>query len=248
MKRIALLLLLAATPAFAADAPVVQGDSPDALVATGRALDQYANQVNNDAEQACYRGKGPHTPQCMVGYANKMNAKYGAGAFEYIPTLIIIRYTGTHFQQVIDKYPNSPAAAEAAYYILEKNLIGNPDDVLKRVQDYIAKYNGPYNLKARLLYARLNEDLWWIHRKWAWMLYNGSLSEDELVIRGEKYRQAALKAYQELIKKDGGKPDGKIAKQEYNMLKNNQDDGKLYGIVSDAQTSGEAGFQRKRDK
>lgn len=239
------LLIMLATPAFAADVPTVQGDSPEALVTLGRALDQYAEQVNNDAEQACYRGKGSHTPQCMHAYAEKMNAKYGAGAFQFIPTLIIIRYTGTHYQQVLDKAPNSPAAAEAAYYILEKNLIGNPDDVLKRVQDYIAKYKGSYNLKARLLYARLNEDLWWIHRKWAWMLYNGSLSEDELVVRGEKYRQAAIKAYEELIKKDGGSPEGKIAKQELAMAKNNQDDGKLYGIVSDAQTSGEAGFQRK---
>ncbi len=249
MKRLVLLLLVMAAPAFAADAPAaLQGDSPDALVALGRSLDQYANQVNEDAEQACYRGGGSHTPQCMVNYAEKMNAKYGAGAFQFIPTQIIIRYTGTHYQQVLDKYPNSPAAAEAAYYILEKNLIGNPDEVLGRVQAYIAKYKGPYNLKARLLYARLNQDLWWIHRKWAWMLYNGSVSEDELVVRGEKYRQAALKAYEELIKKDGKTPDGKIAKQEYDMVKNNQDDGKLYGIVSDAQTSGDAGVQRKRDK
>lgn len=224
------------------------GDSPDALVWLGRSLDKYAEQVNNDAEQACYRGKGPHTPQCMVGYANKMNALYGAGAFQYIPTQIIIRYTGTHFQKVIDTYPSSPVAAEAAYYELEKNLIGNPDDVLKRVQDYIAKYKGPYNLKARLLHARLNEDIWWIHHKWSWMLYNGSLSQDELVIRGEKYRQAALKAYEDLIKKEGHTPEGKLAKQEYDLLKNNQDDGKLYGIVSDAMTSGEAGVQRKKGK
>lgn len=232
----------------AADYFVGLGSSPEALVWAGRSLDKYAEQVNNDAEQACYRGKGSHTPQCMVGYANKMNALYGAGAFQFIPTQIIIRYTGTHYQQVIDKYSSSPEAAEAAYYVLEKNLIGNPDDVLKRVQDYLAKYKGPYNLKARLLNARLNEDLWWIHRKWSWMLYNGSLAEDELVVRGEKYRQAAIKAYEDLIKKDDGSPEGKIAKQELAMLKNNQDDGKLYGIVSDAQTSGEAGFQRKGNK
>lgn len=249
MKRILVAaLVLMSLPALAADAPTVQGDSPKDLITLGRALDQYAEQVNNDAEQACYRGKGPHTPQCMHAYAEKMNAKYGAGAFVFIPTQIIIRYTGIQYQKVIDKAPNSPEAAEAAYYLLEKNLIGNPDEVLNRVQDYIAKYKGPYNLKARLLYARLNEDLWWIHRKWAWMLYNGSLSEDELVIRGEKYRQAAIKAYEELIKKDGRTPEGKVAKQELAMVKSLQDDGKLYGIVSDAMTSGEAGFQRKRDK
>lgn len=245
MNFIALALLMMTAPAFAADAPTVQGDSPEALVTLGRALDQYAEQVNNDAEQACYRGKGSHTPQCMHAYAEKMNAKYGAGAFQFIPTQIIIRYTGTHYQQVLDKAPNSPAAAEAAYYLLEKNLIGNPDDVLKHVQDYIAKYKGSYNLKARLLYARLNEDIWWIHRKWSWMLYNGSISEDELVVRGEKYRQAAIRAYEDLIKKSGGSAEGKIAKQELAMAKSNQDDGKLYGIVSDAQTSGGAGFQRK---
>ncbi len=227
----------------------VSAETPEELLAQGRQLDQYANQVNNDAEQACYRGKGPHTPQCMANYAEKMNAKYGARAFQFIPTQIIIRYTGTHYQQVLDNYPNSPAAAEAAYHFLEKNLIGNPDEVLKRVQDYMAKYSkGPWNLKARLLVARLNEDIWWIHRKWSWMLYNGSVSEDELVVRGEKYRQAAVKAYEELIKKSGGSPEGKIAKQELTSVKNNQDDGKLYGIVSDAITSGEAGFQRKSDR
>ena len=248
MKRIVLLLLLVATPALAADAPIAQGDSPKDLITLGRALDQYSEQVNNDAEQACYRGKGPRTPKCMADYANKMNTKYGAGAFQFIPTQIIIRYTGTHYQQIIDSYPNSPEAAEAAYYLLEKNLIGTPDEVLGRVQNYINKYKGPYNLKARLLYARLNEDLWWIHRKWAWMLYNGSVSEDELIVRGEKYRQAAIKAYEALIKKDGGTPEGKIAKQELAQAKALQDDGKLYGIVSDAITSGEAGVQRKRDK
>lgn len=247
MKRIAILLLLLTTPAFAIDAPTVQGDSPKDLIALGRALDQYAEQVNNDAEQACYRGKGSHTPQCMANYANKMNAKYGAGAFQFIPIQIIIRYTGTHYQQVLNQYPNGPQAAEAAYYLLEKNLIGTPDDVLKNVQDYIAKYSGPYNVKARLLYARLNEDIWWIHRKWAWMLYNGALSEDELIVRGEKYRQAAIKAYEDLIKKAGGSPEGKIAKQELATVKSLQDDGKLYGIVSDAQTSGDAGFQQKRN-
>lgn len=232
-----LLLFLMASTAYA--------ETAEELVAQGRKMDQYANQVNNDAEQACYRGKGSHTPQCMVNYANKMNALYGAGAFEFIPTQIIIRYTGTHYQQVLDKYSSSPQAAEAAYYLLEKKLIGSPDEVLGRVRDYIAKYKGPYTLKARLLFARLNEDLWWIHRKWSWMLYNGSVAEDELIVRGEKYRQAAVKAYEELIKKDGGSAEGKIAKQELAAVKNNQDDGKLYGIVSDAQTSGEAGVQRK---
>jgi hypothetical protein len=241
-------ILFCASLALAVDAPVVQGDSPKDLITLGRALDHYAEQVNNDAEQTCYRGKGPRTPQCMTNYANKMNAKYGAGAFVFIPTQIIIRYTGTQYQQVIDKAPNSPEAAEAAYYLLEKNLIGNPDEVLKRVQDYIAQYKGAFNLKARLLYARLNEDLWWIHRKWAWMLYNGSVSEDELIVRGEKYRQAAIKAYEDLIKKAGGSPEGKIAKQELAAVKNLQDDGRLYGIVSDAVTSGDAGVQRKRDQ
>lgn len=249
MKYITLFLLfLVATPVLAADAPTVQGDSPKDLIVLGRSLDHYSEQVNNDAEQACYRGKGPRTPKCMADYANKMNVKYGAGAFVFIPTQIIIRYTGTQYQQVIDKAPNSPEAAEAAYYLLEKNLIGTPDEVLGRVQDYINKYKGPYNLKARLLYARLNEDLWWIHRKWAWMLYNGSVSEDELIVRGEKYRQAAIRAYEALIKKDGGTPEGKIAKQELAQVKSLQDDGKLYGIVSDAMTSGDAGVQRKRDK
>lgn len=241
MSRVAaLFLVLMASAAHA--------ETAEDLLAQGRKLDQYAEQVNNDAEQACYRGRGSHTPQCMVNYTQKINATYGAGSFQFVPTQIIIRYTGTHYQQVLDKYPNSPQAAEAAYYLLEKNLIGNPDEVLGRVQNYITTYKGPFNLKAQLLYARLNEDLWWIHRKWSWMLYNGSLSEDELVIRGEKYRQAAIRAYEALIKKSGGSPEGKLAKQELAAAKALQDDGRLYGIVSDAQTSGEAGVQRKRDK
>ncbi len=230
-RAIVLFLLLLAAPAAA--------ESPEELLAQGRKMDQYAEQVNNDAEQACYRGRGPRTPQCLADYAKKMNAQHGAGAFEFIPTQIIIRYTGSHYRQVLEQYPNSPLAAEAAYFLLEKNLLGTPDEVLKRVQDYIAQYpKGPWNLRARLLYARLNEDIWWIHRKWAWMLYNGSISEDELVVRGEKYRQAAIKAYQDLIKKSGRSPEGKIAKQEYEALKNYQDDGVMYGIVSDAVTSG----------
>lgn len=233
------LLLMAAT---------AHAETAEELVAQGRMLDQYAEQVNNDAEQACYRGRGPRTPQCMANYASKMNARFGTGAFEFFPTQIIIRYMGTHYQQVLDRYPDSPVVAEAAYALLEKNLIGTPDEVLKRVQDYISRYpKGPWNLKARLLFARLNEDIWWIHRKWSWLLYNSTLSEDELIVRGEKYRQAALKAYQEFIKKAGRSPEGRQAKTEYEALQNNQDDGILYGIVSDAVTSGEAGFGRKKE-
>ncbi|PIR21269.1 MAG: hypothetical protein COV45_00555 [Deltaproteobacteria bacterium CG11_big_fil_rev_8_21_14_0_20_47_16] len=222
---------------------------PEALLWLGRSLDKYAEQVNNDAEQECYRKKGsPKTPACMGQYAEKMNAHYGAGAFQFFPTQIIIRYMGTHYQQVATDYPKSDAAAEAAYFQLEKNLLGAPEDVLGRVQDYINKYKGEWNLKARLLYARLNEDIWWIHRKWAWMLYNGSVAEDELIVRGEKYRKAAITAYEELIKKAGSSDVGKTARTELANVKNNVDDGILYGIVSDAVTSGDVGFQRKRDK
>lgn len=270
MKHAALALLLISSVSFAKDkVDLVPGqalynqgqyqqaadyfvgkDGPEALLWLGRSLDKYAEQVNNDAEQECYRKKGsPKTPACLGQYAERMNAKYGAGAFQFFPTQIIIRYMGTHYQQVANDYPKSDAAAEAAYYELEKNLLGAPEDVLGRVQAYISKYSkGEWNLRARLLYARLNEDIWWIHRKWAWMLYNGSVAEDELIVRGEKYRKAAIQAYEELIKKAGGSDVGKAARAELAKVKNNEDDGVLYGIVSDAVTSGEAGFQRKQDK
>lgn len=211
-------------------------NDPEALLLYGKALDKMTEGINTDAEKKCYRSAGaPHTPKCMYDYASRLNSKYGPGTFEYVHAIITIKYTGVQFKELLSKFPNSDAAAEAAYFELTKNLIGPPEEVIPRIEDYLKKYKkGKWHNSALLLLARINEDIWYIHKEWSWMLYGNTLSEDQLIIKGEPYRKEAMR----LFKKVRGGEEGKAAKRELQLLKNNQTDGKIYGIVNESSIEG----------
>lgn len=204
-----------------------------ALLLLGQALERNLDAFNTDAEMKCFR-RGRGGARCMDQYAASLNAKYGVGAFAYAPEIVVLRYTGSHYRDVLDGWAGTDFAAEASFRLLEKNVIGKPDDVLQGVRAFLDRNpGGEWSRRGRLLWARLHQDIWWIHRNWAWLLYNWNYSEDELVIRGEKFRKEALRAYEELVKKNGRTEEGKAAKRELELLKQNKDDGVLYGIVNE---------------
>lgn len=194
----------------------------------GRCLEGMTEKINTDAEMKCYRSpKAPKHFSCMKKYAENMNKKYGAGSFEYVHNIVTIRYSGMHYSGA----KNGNITSEAAYYELTKNLIGKPALVLENIDKYIEKYGkGVWRKRALLLKARINEDIWWIHKNWSWLLYDGRISEEDLLIQGEAYRQEAIK----LFKKVRGGAEGKMAKKELKLLKKSESDGKFYGIINES--------------
>jgi len=214
------------------------------LLCLAKSLEKMSDQINTTAERKCFRSKGGGGGECMKKYAESLNEIYGPGSFEYAEHLVFIRYTGAHYKKIEEGFPKSDEAAEAAYMNLTKNLVGHPDAVLPRITLFLKKYpDGEWHRKSLLLWARINEDIWWIHRKWSWVLYNWTLSEEELIVKAEPYRQEALKTFEQMIKKHSNTDEGKAAKMEYELLKKYQDDGRLYGIINEASVEGVKAFR-----
>lgn len=211
------------------------GDA-EAILLYGKCLDKMTEQINTDAERKCYRSGGAtHSPRCMSDYAAGLNVKYGENSYEYVHDIITIKYTGKHFGEVASKFPKSEAALEAAYHELSKHLIGAPSEVISEIEGYLKKYpKGLWHKRALLLLARINEDIWYVHKKWSWMLYGKTLSEDELIIKAEPYRQEAIK----LFKQVKGGEEGKEAAKELKLLLDNKTDGKIYGIINESTIEG----------
>lgn len=209
--------------------------TPEALALCGRILDTLSDSLTGQAEKSCYWGKGgSRSPECMEQFVRQFNARFGEGAFAYEHTVVSILYTGLHYRMLASRFPQSSYAGEANFYLLLKGLVGHPDAVLPRVKAYLEKYpRGEWHRRGLLLWARVNEDIWHVHRKWSWMLYNGQLSQDELIIRAEPYRQEALKTHEKLMKEPGSS-EGAAAAREHATLKAQQEDGNTYSIVSDA--------------
>lgn len=219
---------------------------PEALVGLGISLEMLSDIINTQAEKECFRsGKSSQGTQCMKAYANKLNTAYGAGSFEYLEQMVIIRYTGSHFKKVVDEFGNSEYAPGAAYKSLTKNLTGHMDVVLPRIKEFLSKYNnGEWHRRGLLLWARINEDIWWIHRKWSWLLYNWQISSEELIVKAEPYRQEALRTFEDIIKKYGNTEEGRAARKERDLLKDYKDDGKIYGIINESVTEGAEGIKK----
>jgi len=209
--------------------------TPEALLLLGRSLDRLQDLFSERAEKTCYWAKGGGgSPACMQSEASRLNATYGAGSFKFVTDIAYIPYTGTHYQEVVSKFPKSSQAAEAEFHLLLKNLVGHPDVVLPKVKDYLNRHSGgEMNRKALLLWARVNEDVWYIHRDWSWVLYNERVSPEDLIVRAEPYRQEALKTFEKIMNKYSGTFEGDAAKREYNLLKGTQNDGETYSILAD---------------
>lgn len=208
--------------------------SPEALLLLGKSLDRLQDVFSERVEKACYWGKSGGTPACAQAQAEKFNAIYGAGAFRFVTDIAYVPYTGIHYKQLLDKFPNSKEAPEAEFQLLLKNLVGHPDVVLPRVKAYLDKHpSGEANCRGLLLWARVNEDIWYVHRSWSWVLYNEAFAPDELVVKAEPYRQEALKTFQKVLGKCKGTFEAQAAQREYDLLNANQDDGETYSILQD---------------
>ncbi|PIU57925.1 MAG: hypothetical protein COS89_03040 [Deltaproteobacteria bacterium CG07_land_8_20_14_0_80_38_7] len=214
---------------------LVNKNTPEALLLLGQTLDRLADLFSERAEMTCYWGKGTNqTPACMQTQAEKLNAIYGKGSFKAISDIAYIPYTGTHYQKIIKKFPKSDEASEAAFQLLLKDLVGHPDVVLPKIKKFISKHpNGAAFRRGLLLWARVNQDIWYIHREWSWVIYNDTISPDDLLIKAEPYRQEAIKAYEKLAAYSGTF-EAKAAREELKLLKANRYDNEVYSILADS--------------
>lgn len=209
-------------------------EKAEALTKVGQCLEKLSDGYSTDAEQRCY-WKSRAGTACMENYVRQLNAEWGEGAFEYVANLNIIKYAGSHYRQISAGSSDTDVVCEADYNTLTKNLLGQPDEVLSRVDAFMQKYpDGSCYRKGLLLKARLNEDLWYIHLKWSFVLYNWRLSDEELIVRSEKYRIEAVRLFEELVSKFGRTPEGKIAGKELKLAKQHKTDGRLYGIINES--------------
>ena len=226
------IFLLISSAAFASD------DAAKSLFDKGMKLDKMSDSLTEKAEKGCYWGKKKErSNSCLQDYVKKFNAEFGGGAFELVSELNIIRYTGVDFKKLMKEFPKSSYAGEADLYIVSRDLVGNPDVVLPKVENFLDRHpSGEAYRKGLLLSARLNQDIWWIHKKWSWVLYNGKVSEEELATKAEVYREKALKLFGEVSQKFGRSAEGKAARAESALLKTGKDDGKIYGIINESLT------------
>lgn len=220
---------------YAASHPDDSKKTPEALALCGRALDGSADALTGAAEKACYWTKGGGgSPDCMQQHAAKYNRRFGADSFRYEHAITYVVYTGAHYRKILENFPKSAYVPEADFYLLLHSLVGHPDTVMPRIKAFLAKYpKGEWNRKGLLLWARVNEDIWYVHRKWSWVLYNYQIAPDELLIRAEPYRQEALRAYETLMKSKKTF-ESKVAEQEYALLKNNRENERTFSIVNDS--------------
>ncbi len=209
--------------------------TPRALLMCGRLLDSMADYLTEKAEKKCYWSKSaPRTPVCMQKEAKKLNALYGKQAFYYDHSITYIPYSGSHYKKLLKKYKRSDYAAEADFYLLLRELIGHPDIVLPKIKSFLKRHSsGKWHTKGLLLWARVNEDVWFVHRKWSWVLFNDKVAPDELIIRAEPYRKEALRTYKKL-RKSRSSFEKEIASKEYKRLKASKDDNITYSIVNDS--------------
>ncbi len=217
-----------------------KGDKEKALALgkVGQCLEKLSEGYSTDAEQRCY-WKSHAGQSCMENYVRQLNAEWGEGAFEYVANLNIIKYAGSHYRQIAAGSSDEMVVCEADYNTLSRNLLGQPDEVLTRVDAFMQKYpDGSCYRKGLLLKARLNEDLWYIHLKWSFVLYNWRLSEEELIVRSEKYRTEAVRLYEEIISKYKRTPEAEAAKKELKLVRQHKTDGKLYGIINESMVQG----------
>lgn len=211
-------------------------DAAKELFKTGQKLDVMVNSLTEQAEKECYwkKGGGRDHP-CMQRFVDRTNQEYGEGSFTFDPQLNILHYTGIHYEKILKEHPKSKFAAGAEFQLLRRNVIGLPDVVLPRLEEFLEKYTrGEWWRQGVLLLARINQDIWYIHKHRSWVLYNWKISDAELALKAEQYRAEALKHFETLMKNHGRTPEGEAAKKEYDLLKKYEDDGKLYGIVDEA--------------
>lgn len=212
--KLFLLPILFSLTAFA------QSDPGKALYDKAKELTRLADSLTEKAEKACYWGKKTGGAECMQKFVKEFNAKYGEGSFVYQPQLNAIQYTGLHYQQLMQKFSKSDYAAAADYDLLARDLIGEPDAVLARVEKFLDRHpEGEWNRKGKLLLGRLHQDVWSLSRKGLQEVPESAAA---------RHRDLALKLFLEVG-----------AQKDYQLLKAGKDDGVFYGIVNESAFEGD---------
>lgn len=205
----------------------------EALAMCGRLLDLMSEQISEKAEKKCYWGK-QGDPSCMEKEVANLNAKFGPESFRYEHSILYIPYTGSQYKTIRSKFAKSPYGDEAEFYLLLKELKGTPESIIPKVKSFLSKHgSGEWNRKGLLLWARLNEDLWAIHKSSNLIMYNDKVAPEEMLVRAEKFRKEALSTYKKLMS-NSGTFEGDVASKEYSRLSANQDDGIVYSITEDS--------------
>jgi len=210
----------------------------EALAKTARILDQLQDSFTEAFEKKCYWVKNaPKTPKCMRAGVQELNARFGKNAFEYIGGISIayIQYTGSHYKQILKKKKRSDFKKEAEFYLLTHDMRGHPDVVVPKAKRYLDTQKDPvWKRKALLMWGRLNEDISYVWRKWTWVVYNGKISDEELIIRSEPYRLEARRAFKKIIAESPNSFEAKAARVDLQKLETRGDDGMLYFITNDS--------------
>ncbi|MBI4126652.1 MAG: hypothetical protein HY465_04085 [Deltaproteobacteria bacterium] len=212
--------------------------APEALAMAARILDKLQDAITERYEKQCYWAKGaPRTPACMEAGARELNTHFGEGAFHYIggTEIAFLEYTGSHYRHIAEHYAKSDFADEADFYLLLHNLKQHPDIVLPMIQAFLKRHSkGEWHRRGLLLWARVNEDVHFIWKKWSWVVYNGVISDDELIIKAEPYRREAVAAFEKVIKTGKGSFEGKAAQRDLAQFRLNGTDGTIYSITNDS--------------
>ena len=206
-----------------------------ALFKTGSSLDVASPGIYEEADRVCYLNKktAEATPACFERVVQRLNSRYGAGSFFYWADRIMIQYSGKHFQKILDEYPKSSYRADATFKMFRgKNLLqGSPESICGRVEHWIHKNSKSKLLsEAWLLLGRLYADSWWLYTKHTFITKGGVAQLDGLGERSERTKGKGLAAFRQVFEKFRKSSHASAARREYDLLKNNKDDGVMYGI------------------
>ncbi|MDO8644072.1 MAG: hypothetical protein Q7S00_03770, partial [bacterium] len=215
------------------EADKMTGD--EALIRKGRALDALTPYYYEEADHKCYlfQSKDKAEPRCFQEAVLDLNKKFGGGAFVFLGDRLLIQYTGTHYQDILDSYPESKYRSEAALRVIrgDELIDEDPEVVFGKVTGWIEKYPKSSQMPEALLFlARLYQDAWFLFKTHTFVTINGSIPAEEMEGRALDYRGKGLRTFERLLKESPQSVEAKKGKKEYDLLSKGKDDGILYGL------------------
>ncbi len=207
----------------------------EALVKTGRALDLAKKGLYEASDAKCYLNKhrDQANPECFEADVAALNRRFGEGSFSYHGDQVQFAYNATHFKKVLDDFPNSPYREEASLMMLRGSaLLGDdPDEVCKKVEDWLAAYpKSALRPKALLLLGRLRADAFVTFKSGGFITVDGKVDPEATTMVRTRQQAKGLAAFKEVMDKYGSSSEASAAKREYDLLKEGKDDGISYGI------------------
>jgi hypothetical protein len=206
-----------------------------ALYKTGLTLDEMASHLYEEADKVCYLNKRREdaNPQCFKDFIKPYNQRFGEGTYYYWDDRILIFYSGNHFEKLLNEFPKSSYRAEASFKMFRgKDMFeGSPKKIIGRVESWI-KGNKKNQLlpEAWLLLGRLYSDAWWVYAKHHFITEGGYARLEGIPEKAARNRGKGLAAFRKVFEKYEKSKEAPIARREFEILKNNKNDGVMYGI------------------